>query len=323
MAWLDIADIGRVQLEITNYCNAACPLCARSNTKKTQLNSFSISATDIEKWFSPYNWENLERIHICGNIDEPTLNPDVLDILEYLKQVNNKLDIWVSTNGGTRNTHFWKKLASISDNGKIKVIFGIDGLEQTNHIYRKNVRWSKLQGNFRTYIANGGYASWQFIPFRHNKHEIEQAQKIAYKEGFKTFNVKSSYNKKTEKIIPYYDSDIKEKQESTDNVICSARPGSNRAAFHPTLGNLYITHHGYCLPCCWMGTPKEINNLKTFTKSNLEDINLYTNTFFDVLGSDTYLIIKKNLQSYDLCREKCKIGMQTEINYNKFKIGQQ
>ena len=51
------------------------------------------------------------------------------------------------------------------------IIFGIDGLEDTNHIYRKNVKWKKLEENIKIYIKYGGTASWQFIVFEHNKHQ--------------------------------------------------------------------------------------------------------------------------------------------------------
>ena len=33
-----------------------------------------------------------------------------------------------------------------------RVVWGIDGLEDTTHLYRRNVKWDKLQENFRAYI---------------------------------------------------------------------------------------------------------------------------------------------------------------------------
>ena len=34
------------------------------------------------------------------------------------------------------------------------IIWGIYGLEDTTHLYRRNVNWEKLQENFRTYIKS-------------------------------------------------------------------------------------------------------------------------------------------------------------------------
>ena len=74
------------------------------------------------------------------------------------------------------------------------IIFGIDGLEDTNHIYRKNVRWKKLKDNYTTYIQHGGTASWQFIIFEHNKHQEDIARNRSKQEGFVSFN--TVYSKK-------------------------------------------------------------------------------------------------------------------------------
>ena len=51
---------------------------------------------------------------------------------------NIKIEMW--TNGGARDTVFWKRMAQL----KVHVIFGIDGLEDTNHLYRKNAKWKSI-----------------------------------------------------------------------------------------------------------------------------------------------------------------------------------
>ena len=62
---------------------------------------------------------------------------------------NNKIKIEIHTNGGARNVEFWENLGKLSKiAGKnILVIFSVDGLEDTNHIYRRNVKWDKLKEN--------------------------------------------------------------------------------------------------------------------------------------------------------------------------------
>ena len=52
--------------------------------------------------------------------------------------LEKKITLWIyiHTNGGVHNTDWWEKLAQIiNHNGKID--FGIDGLEDTNHLYLK------------------------------------------------------------------------------------------------------------------------------------------------------------------------------------------
>ena len=54
----------------------------------------------------------------------------------------------------------------IGENGYAR--FAIDGLEDTNHIYRRNTDWVKIVQNATAYIAAGGRAEWDFIVFAHN-----------------------------------------------------------------------------------------------------------------------------------------------------------
>ena len=190
---LKIDQIKRLQLELTTFCNAKCPSCERAKYNvlpefiyKKQLNSIEVSLEQIKKWIPLDKMKSLMHIHLCGNIDEPTLNTEIFEICKYFEDTcEDHVWIHISTNGGTRNKEFWKRMASLK---RTLIIFGIDGLEDTNHIYRKNVKWKKLQDNFRTYIKYGGTASWQFIIFEHNKHQEDEARTTSQNEGFVSFN---------------------------------------------------------------------------------------------------------------------------------------
>ena len=72
------------------------------------------------------------------------------------------------------------------------VHFGIDGLEDTNHLYRVNVKWKKVMENVKAFVENGGNAIWDYIVFRHNEHQVEQAREFSNKIGFKKFLVKKT-----------------------------------------------------------------------------------------------------------------------------------
>ena len=73
MALFNQHNVGRLQLEITNYCNAFCPQCERSYLLKLQnekteerdtftldydveLNNTYLSVADIKKTFLPDRW---------------------------------------------------------------------------------------------------------------------------------------------------------------------------------------------------------------------------------------------------------------------------
>ena len=212
--WANEGNIGRLQLEITNYCNAACPQCERNYMIQLQnendearrewntvdydveLNNTYLSIGDIKKTFLPDRWTHLDEIVFCGNVDEPVINPDVIEIIKYFYHLDNKdKDIWVHVNGGSRNESFWSELGKLSKelNNRLTVIFGIDGDEETNHLYRRNVDWKTLQRNWRAYILAGGRAAWQFIIFKWNQHQIDDIKKLSESEGFARFGIIESF----------------------------------------------------------------------------------------------------------------------------------
>ena len=90
---ISLDDITRLQIELTSFCNANCPSCERYNYQYDKSNPYSrninqnyISLSNFQRWFN-YPFKKLQRIHFCGNIDEPTLNPDILKIC-FLIEIN-------------------------------------------------------------------------------------------------------------------------------------------------------------------------------------------------------------------------------------------
>jgi len=161
-----------------------------------ELNNTYLSIADIKKTFLPNKWTHLDEIVLCGNVDEPVINPDVIEIIKYFYHLDNKeKDIWVHVNGGSRNESFWSELGELSKelNNRLTVVFGIDGDEETNHLYRKNVDWKTLQKNWRAYISSGGRAGWQFIVFKWNQHQIADIKKLSEAEKFEKFVVIKSF----------------------------------------------------------------------------------------------------------------------------------
>ena len=216
MALMNERNIGRLQLEITNYCNAFCSQCERTYMLELQteapedrkehtkdydirLNNTYLSIADIKRTFLPGKWTHLDEIVLCGNVDEPVVNPDVIEIIKYLYHLDNtEKNVYVHVNGGSRNESFWRELGELSKemDGKLTVIWGIDGDEDTNHLYRKGVVWETLQRNWRAYISAGGRAAWQFIVFKWNQHQINDIKKLSESENFVRFGVIESFRNK-------------------------------------------------------------------------------------------------------------------------------
>jgi len=185
-----LEDIRGVHLEATTKCNANCPMCGRNafGIVRPGLQITELTLDDCRKIFSPVFLSQLTNMSICGVYGDPILAKDLLEIIEYVRSSNPSLEINVYTNGSVHLTSWWKRLAKVIGNGK--VIFGIDGLEDTNHIYRRGTKFSVIIRNARAFIRAGGRAQWDFIVFKHNEHQVEKAKKLSIKLGFETFQIK-------------------------------------------------------------------------------------------------------------------------------------
>ena len=179
-----------LHIELTSKCNSACPNCPRFIKGSRKLNDditlSELKLNDIEKWFSHDFIQKIGSINFCGNLGDPSNCTEMNEIIEYFHINNKDIKIKIHTNGGARNVEFWEKLGILSknSNGNIIVIFSIDGLEDTNHIYRRNVKWEKLIENVLSYTKNGGQAVWEFLLFSHNEHQVYLAKYRSKEYGF-------------------------------------------------------------------------------------------------------------------------------------------
>ena len=176
--------IKKVELEITSDCNAACPGCARTlNSDLLQINSFSFE--DLQRIFPSQDYTGVE-FKFCGVLGDPIVNPDFLHMVEYLTDLGGYCE--VSTNGGYNTADWWRKLGAIAakHSGLVHVHFCIDGHKETNHIYRVNTKWNIVERNIAAFAetAPEHNATWVYIVFDHNEHELETAKTHATVLGF-------------------------------------------------------------------------------------------------------------------------------------------
>lgn len=186
-------DIKGVHLEVTTKCNANCPMCGRNAFGRVcpGLPLTELTLKECKRIFQPPFLNRLADISICGAYGDPVLATELLEIIEYFRCSNPNLKIEVYTNGGARSASWWKRLARIIGKSG-KVVFGIDGLEDTNHIHRRRTIFTHIIRNAETFIQAGGRAQWDFIVFKHNEHQIEQAKDLSKKLGFEIFSIKRS-----------------------------------------------------------------------------------------------------------------------------------
>jgi hypothetical protein len=101
------------------------------------------------------------------------------------------MNVRIHTNGGARNTKWWQELRESLVDDHV-VIFALDGLEDTHHLYRIGTTYNGVTKNAKSFIDAGGTAEWVFIKFKHNEHQVFEAESRATELGFKRFTVKNT-----------------------------------------------------------------------------------------------------------------------------------
>jgi MoaA/NifB/PqqE/SkfB family radical SAM enzyme len=203
------ANVRSVHLEITDRCNASCPMCPRTHNGgrlNSRLRQIEMSLADAQRIFLPELLQQLSFIQLCGNFGDPIAARETLEILQYFRSINPEIQLGVHTNGSGRNGEWWSQLGRLLSRPGDYCKFGLDGLQDTNHIYRRGTSWTRIMEGVRSFIAAGGNGHWEFLVFRHNEHQIEAARALAQQMGFRAFFIKKTsrfFNYVTGKNEPF------------------------------------------------------------------------------------------------------------------------
>jgi MoaA/NifB/PqqE/SkfB family radical SAM enzyme len=193
----NIAEIESVHFEITNKCQARCPMCPRrilGGPENPFVEQAEILLDDFKKWFPVYFIKSLKNFIMCGNLGDPIVAKDTLKIFEYIKDINPGIELHMHTNGSGRSKDWWEGMAALD----VIITFGIDGLGDTHHLYRIDTDWNKIISNAKIFIQAGGKARWNMLAFKHNEHQIESCQELSKSLGFEVFEVKHTSRFKTQ-----------------------------------------------------------------------------------------------------------------------------
>lgn len=276
-------EIDTVHLEITQRCNAACPMCDRNENggpvnQHIRGKEAEITLDDAITIFPADFIEQLKTMYMCGNLGDPISARDTLEIFQWFRDCNPNMWLSMNTNAGARDVRWWTALAKvIGKNGC--VIFSVDGLEKTNHLYRQNVKWEFVERNMKAFIAAGGRARWDYLIFEHSECDVDRAEQLAKEWGVEKF-----MKKKTGRFITV-DSIAKETHQAKNrkgaNTTTLAKPKKaeyqnlallKQKEIEKTYGSMmdyynqatikckvagkdtksiFITAEGLVMPCCW------------------------------------------------------------------------
>jgi sulfatase maturation enzyme AslB (radical SAM superfamily) len=246
-----------LHLEVTTHCNAKCPQCER-NINGGMINpAVKVQHMDFKEFQGILGEHRtyLEKVLFCGNAGDPMMHPDIVRMLDYARSVCEKsITLGMNTNGSIGNVEQWQDIASVMRDVKDYVVFSIDGLEDTNHLYRKGTNWRTVMRNAEAFIAAGGRAHWDFLVFDHNQHQVNQAEQLAQDMGFRWFRVKETKRFKQPEIRTAFNTVLKPvefRPRSTEyqSIHCMALEESS--TYYDVQGNHYA--------CCWVASAENLN----------------------------------------------------------------
>ena len=254
----------QIHVEASTYCNARCPLCPRSLYGYKVEGVYPEVHLQLDKFKECLaQFSEREYVYFNGNLGDPMMNPNILELA-----LATGCRTSITTNGSIGSKDTWQQLAK----NNIEVRFSIDGLEDTNHLYRQDVEWNKIIDRVKWFIDAGGNAIWKWIPFLHNKHQEDETRALSKELGFKDFQVEDhgrNYGPALDKDAnithwilpadgsakpkPYYVQDGIERYKQTHANFFPEEKVYNINCEHEQIKSVYIDARGRIAPCCYQG----------------------------------------------------------------------
>jgi len=268
-------EISHVEFELNTICNSFCPICIRYTTQSVvnpetgerddqlflnpnaRLNEV-LDFSHIEKIFSDPLISNRVRVDMIGTAGEPVAHPRFLDIVNKILELRPNASFNIHTNGGVRNEKFFTALGNIMKiSGHSRVCFSLDGLEDTNGIYRIGVDFNKAIRNLKAYIATGARATWQMVIFDWNKHQLDDVKNYAIELGCDEFETRENVDDVgIEMAMAAAKNKINKNKYAEVRSLDTAQKPFEIQPFDRiedqcfSKGNIFISSDGRLYPCC-------------------------------------------------------------------------
>jgi hypothetical protein len=185
-------------VETSNRCPLQCPQCTRSGLlERKSTNKYKEIKQRIDRGFD-LSLEDAKKlleffdmgIMLCGSISDPVYWKHFIDFLKLRKEFFPNKRIRVYTAASQKNIEWYKKAFSMCNSNDVW-IFGIDGMT-VSEIYRKGQNSNLMFDAMLLAKSMNIGVEWQYIVFKHNIHELEEAKKFSDKHNIKLNIMKSN-----------------------------------------------------------------------------------------------------------------------------------
>lgn len=181
--------IKSLELEISSRCPIQCPACPRQfqSQQRARWDNGDIPLAVLRDIVENSEFDSYI---LCGAYGDALYHSKIVEVVKILN--NSGKRYMIETNGSYRSNQIWQKLAELDyDRSRNTWRFSIDGLEDTNHIYRVNSNWSTIEAGIKTLLnipeGRRPRLEWKYLEFPYNQHQTEAARRLARQWGMDNF----------------------------------------------------------------------------------------------------------------------------------------
>lgn len=261
--------IKRLHMELTDKCQAACPMCARNHNgygARPFLSNKEIGIDNFKSWFPPEFLKTLDVFYSSGNYGDPAFATDCLEIYKYVRESNPSIYTSIHTNGSLRKPEWWAELAKYTTD----IIFAVDGFKGKHELYRRNTDFDHVIENIKSVVQAGGRVKVDSLVFAYNEDDVNELEQfllgigvssVQFKHTNRFYSIvdfpvydknnKFAYNlnpskrtKVTRALEKLLDSDVRQQLVTQSEI--SPKCIDNKEIFVDCRGNLF--------PCSYLGS---------------------------------------------------------------------
>jgi MoaA/NifB/PqqE/SkfB family radical SAM enzyme len=337
-------------IELTDKCNAGCPMCGRTDPlngcrPNEKVRKIELTLEDFRTHFTPQFCTRVGEVQFGGGLGDALAGRDCLEAIAHL--TGHGVTVVLSTNGSLRSPAWWTRLGEAMKRTGSRLELHIDGLADTNPLYRVNTDFEKIMENARAYLATGAHAEWYWILFRHNEHQVEQARDLAYDMGFADFvlidTIRFGRKRRFDYVLP--SGERRALEPPTRTALDFRRrfhgggesagaaperpaperpaPGRKAAAAAEGIAGIrckaqinnrpYITADGQVSACCWIDHSEEERALQAAAGRRFEDYNIRNRPLEEILHDEPFAsLFERGWRAGEgaICQRKCGLGLR-------------
>ena len=298
-----------IQIETTTRCLLGCPACSRTVFAEKLHRPYpkiDLDVDDLWNFFDCDSGRAITTLSLCGDYGDSIYYPKLFELIERFRSTKQFI---IHTAGSHQPAEFWHQLVALLT-PEDTVVFGIDGLEDTNHLYRRNSNWASIMTALDIVVASGVQAEWDTNIFSFNYNRLDEIRKFAQSRGAR-FVCKKTSRFGDETLRPPEEHLVDTQalyQDAYDKTTVALEPQCQTQRV--------ISATGHLRPCGWITAPftfyrsrlKKQQDLWSIKGQTLDNVLSVLNTWTDD--------IRQNPSAADvICKMKCKPNQVPTVYY--------